>query len=459
MNSVTPTSLDLDPAALGPVTDLYQLTMMAGFDALGRGEDRAVFELFARKLPPHRSYLVFAGLEQAIRALLDLRFDSSQVDAIARLPVFRSIPAAWFDRLRDFRFAGDVWAVPEGTVVFANEPLVRVSARLPEAQLVETLLLATVGYATSVASKAARIVGAARGRGLFDFGARRGHGLQASFIAARSAYLAGFDGTSQVEAARRLGIPAQGTMAHSWVQSFETEREAFAAFAALYPAATLLVDTYDTARGVSLAAAIEPPIGAIRIDSGDLAEESRRARAILDRGGRSAVRVVGSGDLDEHKIAALLAAEAPIDVFGVGSELITSGDAPMLSMVYKLVECNGAGRIKVSPGKQTYPHAKQVDRRLDPDGRFESDRVVRADEHLVGQPLLRPVLYAGRLVEPLPALDEIREHCRVQLGRLPDGLRRLDLVGEYPVSVSERLAADAARIAEIHAPSAGTRSH
>lgn len=459
MNADKLTSLDLDPDALGPVTDLYQLTMMAGFETLGRGEDRAVFELFARKLPPHRSYLVFAGLEQAILALLNLRFDPAQVDAIARLPAFRSIPAAWFDRLCDFRFEGDLWAIPEGTVVFENEPLIRVSARLPEAQLVETLLLASVGYATSVASKAARIVGAAQGRGLFDFGARRGHGLQASFIAARSAYLAGFDGTSQVEAARRLGIPAQGTMAHSWVQSFETEREAFEAFAALYPAATLLVDTYDTPRGVQLAAEIDPPIGAIRIDSGDLAAGSQQARAILDRSGRSAVRIIGSGDLDEHKIAALRAADAPIDVFGVGSELITSGDAPMLSMVYKMVECNGAGRIKVSPGKQTYPHAKQVDRRLDSAGRFESDRVVRVDEGIGGQPLLRQVLDGGRLVAPLPALDEIRGHCRQELGRLSDELKRLDRVADYPVSFSEVLTADADRLALVHAPPAAMGTH
>jgi nicotinate phosphoribosyltransferase len=447
MTSEPPVSLWPDPKALGAVTDLYQLTMMAGYAAAGIDQSLATFELFFRKLPTNRSYLVFAGLEQAIETLLELRFSAEQVDALRQWPVFEAIAPAWFDSLLDFRFTGDVWSIPEGTVVFANEPLLRVTAPLAEAQLVETILLASLGYPTLVASKASRIIEMARGRAVVDFGARRGHGPQSGFLNARASFIGGFSGTSHVEAARRLGIPAVGTMAHAWVQSFEHEQAAFETFARLFPrASTLLVDTYDTDNGVRLAAAIEPPIQAIRIDSGDLVAESKSARTILDGLDRSNVKILVSNDLDETKIHDLLEDGAPIDAFGVGTELITSRDAPAISMVYKLVELDGVGRIKKSAGKRSYPMAKQVFRKTSSEGKFAGDLVARADETFEGEPLLIPVIRAGQLVGALPRIETIQERCRTQRESLPDCYRSLEADPSYPMRYSEALEADAARL-------------
>jgi nicotinate phosphoribosyltransferase len=332
-------------------------------------------------------------------------------------------------------------------VVFPGETLLRVTATLAQAQWVETHLLASLGYPTLVASKAARVVAAASGRSLFEFGARRGQGPLSGLLAARSAYVAGFTGTSHVEAARRIGIPASGTMAHSWVQSFGTEREAFAAFARIFPEnTTLLVDTYDTPQGVRHAAAIEPPVRAIRIDSGDLEREARQARTILDQLGRPSVKIIASGDLDEYKIAQLVAAGAPIDGFGIGTELITSRDAPALAMVYKLVEMDGEGKFKLSPGKKTYPMAKQVFRRRDQHLRFCGDHVTQAHETAEGDPLLIPILRSGRLVTSLPTLESIRARCRDQLASLPERLLALDAQTDYPISYSDALEAHARRL-------------
>ncbi len=440
-------SLWPDPEALGPLTDLYQLTMMAGYHAAGLQNAHAVFEMFVRRLPANRAYLVFAGLEQAVGNLLRLRFSKEQVEHIRRLPVFAHVDAAFFDRLPDLRFEGDVWAIPEGTVVFAGEPLLRVEGPLPQGQWVETFLLASIGYPTLVASKAARIVQAAAGRPVHDFGLRRGHGGHAGMLAARAAYLAGCAGTSNVDAAIRLGIPCTGTMAHSWVQAFDSESEAFQAFAQVYPEhSTLLVDTYDTARGVAHAAAIEPPVRGVRIDSGDLLALGREARTILDAAGRRDVKIFGSGDLDEHSIAALVDAGAPYDAFGVGTELITSRDAPALSLVYKLVELEGRGRIKLSPGKKTYPLGKQVYRRVDANGRFREDHVTKSDELAKGTPLLLPIVRNGGLVAPLPSLEAIRERCRLQLAALPDNLRSLTSAPVYPITYSDRLEDEARKL-------------
>jgi nicotinate phosphoribosyltransferase len=444
---VPPVSLWPDPESLGTATDLYQLTMMAGYAMAGKDRDRATFEMFVRRLPTNRAYLVFAGLEQAIGDLLRLSFSPDQVDALRRLPAFSRIDPAFFESLLTLRFEGDVWAAPEGSVVFAGEPLLRVEASLPQAQWVETFLLASIGYPTLVASKAARVVEAAQGRPVFDFGARRGHGPHAGFLAARAAYIAGCAGTSHVEAGLRLGIPCVGTMAHSWVQSFPTEAESYHAFARLFPNnATLLVDTYDTEEGVRLAAAIDPPIQAVRLDSGDLAALAPRARAILDAAGRASVKLIGSGDLDEAAIEALVKAGAPFDSFGVGTELITSRDAPSLSLVYKLVELNGEGKIKRSPGKKTYPRAKQVYRFRDSAGRISCDRVTKADEASEGEPLLVPIVKSGALVRPLPKLDAIRDHCREQLASLPDELRGLGAKPAYPLAYSFALEAEAERL-------------
>ena len=450
MKTNPPVDLNLVSESMGPVTDLYQLTMMAGYEGAGLGGQLATFELFVRRLPPRRSYLVFAGLEQAIAAVLNLRFSQDQVNDLRTWPTFAAIPSSWFDRLIDFRFQGNIWAVPEGTVVFAGEPLLRVEAALPQAQLVETLLLGSLGYPTLVASKAARIVAAAQGKQVFDFGARRGHGLQASFLAARSAYIAGFDGTSQVEAARRLGIPAVGTMAHSWVQAFEDEPRAFAAFARQFPGSTVLVDTYDTMEGVRFAAAVEPAIRAIRIDSGDLLNDSKQARLILNEHRREQVQIVLSGDLDEDSIARLIAAGSPVDQFGVGTELITSGGAPALSMVYKLVETGGAGRIKKSLGKRTYPLAKQIDRRHGQDGRLNHDLVVQANETVRGEALLELLVLQGQLTQPWPSLQAIRQRCDSQIQSLPESIRALDTTDEIPVRYSDLLQSAAIRLGLEH---------
>ncbi|WP_435019219.1 nicotinate phosphoribosyltransferase [Tundrisphaera sp. TA3] len=436
-----------DPAALGTLTDLYQLTMMAGYAAEGIAGRRATFEMFVRKLPHDRSYLVMAGLEQAVEAVRTLRFSEEQVQAIRAWPEFAGIDRSWFDALREFRFRGDLWAIPEGAIVFANEPLLRVEATLAEAQLIETLVLSMMGYPTLIASKASRIVEAARGRPVVDFGARRGHGPQAALLNARASYLAGFAGTSHVEAALRLGIPAFGTMAHSWVQAFDDEPGAFAAYARHFPdATTLLVDTYDIPQGVRNAADIEPPIRAIRIDSGDLLAETRRAREILDERGRRDVQILVSNDLDEFKIADLVNAGAPIDAFGVGTELITSRDAPAISMVYKLVELGGAGRIKKASGKKTYPLGKQVIRSRDGQGRFAGDHVIAATEPAEVGSLLEPILRGGELVRPWPSLQAIRDRARAEREGLPDSLRALEGSGSYPITYSDLLEAEAARL-------------
>jgi nicotinate phosphoribosyltransferase len=435
MSSKPPISLWPDPAALGALTDLYQLTMMAGYHAAGMAGKIASFEMHVRRMPPGRSFLILAGLEQAIGDLLTLAFDPDQFAEIREWPAFRGVAPEVMDKVANTRFEGDVYAVPEGTVVFPGEPLLRVVAPLPQAQWVETHLLASIGYPTLVASKAARVVAAAAGKSLFEFGARRGHGPLAGLLAARAALIAGFDATSHVEASRRLGMPAVGTMAHSWVQSFATEVEAFSTFARIFPGnTTLLVDTYDTLEGVRSAASIEPPVFAIRLDSGDLGELAKQARAVLDGLGRSNVKIVASGDLDEHKIAALVGSGAPIDGFGVGTELITSRDTPSLSIVYKLVELEGQGRSKLSPGKKTYPFAKQIFRRRDRSDRFCGDHVVRAGESAEGQPLLVPILKTGRQVNALPSLESIRHHCRQQLASLPEHLLALDAKSDYPIT-------------------------
>lgn len=449
MKPSPPVSLWPDPESLGPVTDLYQLTMAAGYHANGMAGKSATFEVFVRRLPPNRSFMVFAGLEQALGDLTRLSFSGEQIEELRTWPAFRDLPLEFFEPLRSLRFQGDVWAVSEGTVVFPGETLVRVTAPLPQAQWVETFLLASLGYPTLVASKAARMILAAAGKPLFEFGARRAHGPQAGMLAARSAYLAGFAATSHVEAARRLDIPCVGTMAHSWVQAFETEREAFAAYARVFPeTTTLLVDTYDTLEGVRLAATLDAPMSAIRIDSGDIAELARGAREILDAHGKNDVKIWASGDVEETILAKLAAAHIPIDGFGIGTELVTSRDAPAISMVYKLVELEGRGVYKLAPGKRTYPAGKQVYRRVGADGRFEGDLVARADESVPdrGEPLLVPVLRGGRLVAPLPSLEEIRQRCADQLAALPEALREMETDQAYPVSYSDQLEAEAQRL-------------
>jgi nicotinate phosphoribosyltransferase len=361
--------------------------------------------------------------------------------------VFANVDRSFFDWLQTLRFEGDVWAMPEGTVFFAGEPMIRVEAPLAQAQWVETFLLASVGFPTLVASKAARVVQAAAGRPVYDFGARRAPGPHAGFLVARASYLAGCAGTSHVDAARLLGMPCVGTMAHSWIESFDSEAEAFASFTRIFPgASTLLVDTYDTEHGVAKAAAIESPVQAIRLDSGDLLDLARKARRYLDAHGRRGVQIFATGDLDETSIARLVAADAPIDGLGVGTEMATSRDAPALAVVYKLVALDGAGRIKLSPGKRTYPLAKQVYRARDGRERFLCDLVTRWDEAADGEPLLVPVVRGGKLVSALPTLAASRERCARQLAALPGELRDLDRAASYPVSYSAALQAEERRL-------------
>lgn len=435
----------VDPAEVALATDLYQLTMGASYAALGM--DRlATFSLFVRDLPPERAFLVVAGLEEAIARLAALRFDRAALGHVAALP---SVRRDFVERLAALRFTGEVRAVPEGRVVFRGEPLLEVRAPILEAQLAETLLLNAVHFPTTVASKAARCVAAAPRMALFDFGLRRAPGLEGGLAAARAAYLAGFTGTSNVLAGIRYAIPVMGTVAHSFVEAFPTEIEAFRAFARTFPGpVTLLIDTYDTLRGARHAvtvarelAASGVRLAAVRIDSGDLAAQSRAVREVLDAAGLGEVRIIVSGGLDEYGLAALAAAGAPIDACGVGSRVATPADAPILDMVYKIVEYDGTPRLKLSPGKATLAGAKQVWRRRDAAGRLAGDRIATRDEPPPGpgwEPLLETVVTDGE-PGPQPTLTESRERSRAEVAALPEALRGLDARAAYPVELSPAL--------------------
>jgi nicotinate phosphoribosyltransferase len=456
-------SLFPDPEHLGLLTDLYELTMAAGYFVHGMADQRVTFELWIRRLPESRNYLVCAGLEQAVHYLQHLHFSQAEIDYLRAHPTFQRVPAAWFERLANLRFTGDLWAIPEGTVVFADEPLLRVTGPMMEAQIVETFLITTLTMQTLVASKAGRVVTVAGGRPIIDFGSRRAHGPQAGLLAARAAYIAGCQGTSNTEAGRLLGMSTLGTQAHSWIMAFDDEKEAFLKFGQVFPTATMLIDTYDTIQGVKNALESGVAMQAVRLDSGDLLELSREVRRILDQAGRSDVKIVASGDLNEFKIRDLLAAGAPIDLFGVGTELVTSRDEPTLSTVYKLVEQESShglvGRMKLSPDKKTYPFAKQIYRTIGEDGKFKYDIIARASSSSLApggrrdggegedkregeapaEPLLTQVLNHGQLVGPLPSLEESRERCQQQLSRLPEELLDLDHHHTYSVCISPEL--------------------
>ena len=405
----------MNPLTSPLLTDLYQLTMLQAYYEQEMTQT-AVFELFVRKLPPGRDFLVAAGLEQALELLEQLRFGPEELDWIERSGLFRPGFAA---RLAGWRFTGDVHAMPEGTLFFPDEPILRVTAPMPEAQLVETRVLNLVHFQTVVASKAARIRLAARGKGLIDFGLRRAHGAEAGLLAARAAFLAGFDGTATALAAPRFGIPVFGTMAHSFVQAHDSEAAAFAHFAAAFPDnAVLLVDTYDTVEGARRAAASPGRLKGVRLDSGDLDELSRKVRRVLDEAGQRGAIIFASGNLDEARVAALVDAGAPIDSFGVGTSLTTSADAPYLDAVYKLQEYAGRPRRKRSTGKATWPGRKQVWRSYGALGRFARDVVSVEDDPQPGEPLLVPAMRAGRRLA-LPGLTEARARCLRELERLP----------------------------------------
>jgi nicotinate phosphoribosyltransferase len=427
------------------LTDLYEFTMLDSYVELGM-TGTAVFEFFVRRLPPTRNYLLAAGLETAIDYLQTLAWSE---DELHWLQQHGRIGSRAADYLRGFRFDGDVDAMPEGTPCFGDEPLLRITAPLPAAQLVESRLMNILHYQTLIASKAARCRCAAGERLLVDFGLRRAHGGEAGLWAARASYIAGFDGTATVRAGFDYGIPLYGTMAHSYVQAHPGEAEAFRDFLRSSRApTTLLVDTYDTLRGVAAAAeaaAAEQArsgrrmLQAVRLDSGDLAALARDSRRLLDARGLQDTHVFCSGGLDELAIEQLLAAGAPIDGFGVGTSLDVSADAPCLDCAYKLEEYGGVARRKRSTGKATWPGRKQVWRRRAADGTALGDLLGVEGETGDGEPLLLPVLRGGRRVAPAPALAAIREHASRELARLPASLRALRSRGDYPVTISARL--------------------
>ncbi len=426
-------------------TDLYEVTMAQAYLA-ERMTGTAVFEAMFRKLPPGRSFVMAAGLSDVLDFLEAFRFQPEDIDYLRGFGFF----AEEFLRcLAALRFTGDVWAVPEGTIVFPNEPILQVIAPIVEAQLLETFVVNQVHLQSVIASKAARVFEAARGRPVVDFGARRAHGTDAALKAARAGYLAGMAGTSNLLAARKYGIPAFGTMAHSFIQAFDSELDAFEAFARLYPDTTLLVDTYDTLRGVDRVIELARnrehlPIAGIRLDSGDLGALSRAAREKLDAAGLTRVEIFASSGLDEYRIAKLLDDGCPIDAFAVGTRFVVAQDAPALDMAYKLVEYDGVGRTKFAKGKVIYPGRKQV-RRLD-HGTFGGDTIGRPDEDLPGEPLLVQVMKGGRRVHD-PGLQAARIWARWQLDRLPPYLRWLDATGwSYPVDVSPGIASELARL-------------
>jgi len=434
------------PAHMAMLTDLYELIMAAGYFE-HRPHDRATFDLFVRKLPPGRNYLIFAGLEQALDYLRHVAFDD---EAIRYLRAERRFAPAFLDCLRRLRFRGTVEAMPEGTVFFPNEPVLRVTGALIEAQIVETFLLNTIHLQTMIASKASRVVAAAQGRPVVEFGLRRAHGADAGLHGARAAYLAGCAGTSNVLAGQIYGIPIYGTMAHSFIQAFPSEREAFTAFGRTFPRdTTLLIDTYDTVQGARRAAVVAQELarrggrlGGVRLDSGDLWALSRQVRRVFDTAGLRRVRIFASGNLNERRIADLLRRGAPIDAFGVGTDLSVSSDAPSLDVVYKISEVIQGDRsvptMKLSAHKQTYPGRKQVVRRV-LRGRLRGDVLMLEDEQAAGRRLLQPVMRNGRLVGKLPALTQIRERVRREVASLPPRLRRLEDTSPYPVTISPGL--------------------
>ncbi len=412
------------PGAPVLLTDLYQLTMVTVYHALGM-ERMAVFEFFVRRLPARRGFLVAAGLEQALDYLEALEFTGPELHWLESTGRFT---ADALQRLARLRFTGDVDAMPEGSIFFAGEPILRVVAPLPEAQLVESRLINLLNLQSLIASKAARCRLAAGARRLADFGLRRAHGAEAGLLAARACYLAGFDSTATVEAGRLFGIPLSGTMAHSFIQAHDDEVAAFRDFARIHPnGVTLLLDTYDTVRAAHAVVALRRegvPVGAVRLDSGDLAALSREVRQILDAGGCREVQIVASGNLDELEIARLLAAGAPIDVFGVGTKLDVSADAPYLDCVYKIQEYDGRPRRKRSAGKATWPGRKQVYREYDATGRIVRDTIGLVDEPLPGAPRLQPMMRGGRRL-PQASLDQARANARREFDTLPDRCRRL----------------------------------
>lgn len=425
------------------LTDLYQLTMLQGYFDQGM-EETAIFEFFVRKLPAERNFLIAAGLEQALAFLEKVKFTSEELEWLSGHGAFRP---AFVRYLEELRFRGDVHAMPEGSVFFANEPILRITAPIGEAQLVESRLINLLHFQTLIASKAARSVLMAPAKLLVDFGLRRAHGAEAGLLAARASYLAGFAGSATVLAAPLYGIPVFGTMAHSFVQAHDDETAAFEHFARALPNnVILLIDTYDTEAAAEKVVRLAPKLArdgikikGVRLDSGDLADHACKVRRILDDGGLKEATIFASGSVDEYVLARLQERNAPIDGYGIGTHMDTSADAPYLDCAYKLVEYAGSARRKRSEGKELWPGRKQVFRSYDNDGRMIGDVLTLAGDRLGGEALIQPVMRAGRRIAPPVPLNESRARALRELSRLPEALKQLAHVPEYPVRISPAL--------------------
>ena len=434
----------------GLLTDLYELTMAAGY-VQNRFDALATFELFVRHLPNRRNYLVAAGLEQALDFLENVRFSSEDVAYLRALPSFRSVHSSFFDYLSRFQFAGDVWALPEGTIFFPGEPLLRVTAPIAEAQLVETGLLSILHFQTLIASKASRVTASAAGRPVVEFGSRRAHGMEAGVLAARAAFIGGCEGTSNTYAGRRFGIPVYGTQAHSWIMAHEDEADAFRDFLNVFPdESTLLVDTYDVHAAIEKIIALERKPGGVRLDSGDVLADSQWVRKRLDSTGLYDVKIFASGELDEERIEILLQSGARLDAFGVGTALSTSSDSPNIGVIYKLVEVDLGDTVrnaaKFSYEKITYPGRKQVFRFADKDRKFSGDVIGLGTESFPGsEPLLVPVMRAGKRIaaadeDPLAVMKRGQSRHLSDRAHLPEGILLLHTAEPpFPVRYSERL--------------------
>jgi nicotinate phosphoribosyltransferase len=440
----------MNPANSALLTDLYQLTMLQGYHDAGM-DDVAVFELFVRKLRPGRGFLIAAGLEQALQFLEGLHFSPAEM---AWLDSTGRFSKEFLAGLETLRFTGDVHAMPEGTIFFPNEPILRITAPIAQAQLVETRIINLLHFQTLIASKAARMVLMAPGKLLVDFGLRRAHGAEAGLLAARASYLAGFSGTATVQAGMQFGIPLFGTMAHSFVQAHVDESLAFEHFAHAQPDnVVLLIDTYDTEAAARKVVVLAPKleragirIKGVRIDSGNLADHARQVRKILDQGGLQHVTIFASGDLDEYLLRDMFASGAPIDGLGIGTHMDTSSDMPYLDCAYKLQEYAGKARRKRSEGKQTWPGRKQVYRSFDADGRIASDIVTLENDPQPGEPLVVPVMRGGKRLAEAAPLADIRSRTAANLAQLPEPLRELREPYVYSVEISGALRELAAQV-------------
>lgn len=422
----------------GLLTDLYELTMAAGYFEAGKADEKATFEFTIRRLPPHRNFVVAAGLPQVVEYLLNLGFSAGEIDYLRGLPQFRHASAGFFDYLARLRFTGDLFAVPEGTPLFAGEPVLNIRAPIIEAQIPETYVLSAVTFPTLIASKAARMVEAAAGRDVVEFGTRRAHTPEAGVLGARAAWIGGCAATSNTLAGYRYGIPVSGTSAHSWVMSFPCEMEAFRKLQRVLGESTVQVlDTYEVVEGARRAASLGKPLLGVRLDSGDFSALSRQVRGILDEAGLADVKIMASGDLDEYKIRDLVRAGAPIDAFGVGTQLATSADAPAMSAIYKIVELEIQGikrfTAKFSEDKTSVPGSKQVFRDV------HRDVIARSGECGRGEALMRPVILGGRLVEPLPSLEQARARAAESIAKLAPTLRELEVAEPWTVIYSREL--------------------